>query len=34
MNPNFSLVTEVEVATKVAMVVRETTEETSLMDRR
>ena len=32
MNPNVSLVTEVEVATKVAAVVGETTEETGLMD--
>ena len=32
MNPTISLVTEVEVATKVAVVARETTEETSLMD--
>ena len=32
MNPNFSLVTEVEVATEVIAVVGETTEERSLMD--
>ena len=33
MNPTVSLVTEVEVATVVAAVARETTKETGLMDR-
>ena len=33
MNPNVSLVTEVEVATKVVAMAAETTEETGLMDR-
>ena len=33
MNPNVSLVTEVEVETKVAVVAMETMEETGLMDR-
>ena len=32
MNPNVSLVTEVEVATEVVVVVGETTKETGLMD--
>ena len=32
MNPNVSLVTEVEVETEVMDVVGETTEETGLMD--
>ena len=32
MNPTISLVTEVEVATEVAAMVGETTEETDLMD--
>ena len=32
MNPTISLVTEVEVATEVAAVARETMEETGLMD--
>ena len=33
MNPNVSLVTEVEVATEVAAVAGETTKVTGLMDR-
>ena len=34
MNPNVSMVTEVEVASEVAAMAGEKTEETGLMDRR